>query len=159
MKANADKKALALPDYYGKNLNIIQMIRMDHIISPVFLTLNVQRHMAHVATITIFIDLEETMESNFEELITNAFFQKQIKDRIFYELCSKNKRKYVIKKLSHTSLNYIDSKCIVKTNKMLISPNEILGFLKNNSQNNECYCISDNKDYDGIFTDVTRGQY
>ncbi len=88
-----------------------------------------------------------------EKRVSELFFRKTVRERIYYELTSKKKRETFFKKIAHSADNYIDKECIFIQNDELTAKNKVMNFLTNNSCDS-CYCISYDERFDGKILNI-----
>ncbi len=90
------------------------------------------------------------MNTETEEKIVNAFFNKRSCDRLMYELKSKAKRRHFFDRLAHTCEDYIDIRTIVQKSDRLIAADVI----KKALGKTVCYVMACNSALDGTFVSI-----
>lgn len=90
------------------------------------------------------------MDKAFEETLCRNFFDKQVRDRLAYELGTTKKRGEVLKKLSHTAEDYIRQTAVQTRFEAPPEQPQIRAFLKTP----DCYVIS-LSETDGSFSELS----
>lgn len=89
-----------------------------------------------------------SLTTNSNETKIAQFFQKRVRERVFYLLSSK-KRGEIFGKLAHTAEKYIDCELIVEKSPRPIEPEELAKQL-----GKTVYVIAEHSKLDGRFADI-----
>jgi len=91
------------------------------------------------------------MDKVLEEVIVRAFFAKEIRDRVMFELSSPKKRKDALSRLCHTYSSTLNAKYIIEIPKPNSNAAETAKLLKSKGAGEMCYSISFDEEIDGKY--------
>lgn len=89
------------------------------------------------------------MDKNIEQDFIQLFCSRRVRDRLFFELSSRTKRRDALSRFSHTFNNILIEKYMIEITKPNSDVQEIFKLLKEYSALDEGYCISFNPEIDG----------
>ncbi|ANU28309.1 hypothetical protein [Planococcus versutus] len=89
------------------------------------------------------------MKKEMEELIVKSFFEKQMQERVLYELFTPKKRNHSLNRLCHQYTKMLKEKYMFEIPPPNSSPKYIYELLKSNGAAKMCYSLSYNEKIDG----------
>ncbi|MDN7245617.1 hypothetical protein [Planococcus shenhongbingii] len=89
------------------------------------------------------------MKKEMEKLIVKSFFEKNVQERVLYELFSPKKRDHALNRLCHEYQKMLKGKYMIEIPTPNSDPQDIYGLLKKEGAEKMCYSLSYNGKIDG----------
>ncbi|MCH4826925.1 hypothetical protein [Planococcus halocryophilus] len=89
------------------------------------------------------------MKKEMEELVVKSFFEKQVQERVLYELFTPKKRNHALNRLCHQYTKMLKEKYMFEILSPNSSPKYIYELLKSNGAAKMCYSLSYSEKIDG----------